>query len=154
MRFFLIFLSLLVISPVDIAIAAEDLGIVVIINSRNKLDHLSPRTISRLYSDYKLEWRYGESVILYDLLPTSSIRKRFSRQVLGRDAGRVAERWAHMKITNQAINPPIVLKSEWMIIRKVSQQKNAIGYVSRRAFKARHARNVKVVYSIQPDLPE
>ncbi len=154
MRFFLILLSLFLLHPLGAASAAEDSGVVVIVNSKNELNQLSRRTIFRLYSNYKLEWGFGESVILYDLLPTNPVRKLFSRQVLGRDASRVAERWAHMKITNQAINPPIVLKSEWMIIRKVSRQKNAIGYVSLRAFKSRRARNVKIVYTIQAELPE
>ena len=154
MRAFLILLSLLLLNPVEAAIADEESGVVVIVNTANKTDYLSRQIIARFYSNYKLEWRPGEAVILYDLLPTNPVRKRFSMQVLERDASRVAERWAHMKITNQAINPPMVLKSEWMIIRKVARQENAIGYVSLRAFKATHARNVKVIYSIKGRLPE
>jgi len=154
MRVFLILVSLLLFSPVETASADEESGVVVIINTANKIDHVSRQTIARFYSNYKLEWRSGAAVILYDLLPTNPVRKRFSSQVLERDASRIAERWAHMKITNQAINPPTVLKSEWMIIRKVSRQEHAIGYVSLRAFKATHARNVKVIYRIKGRLPE
>jgi len=145
----LLLLPVLLLHPAGMLLSAEESGVVVIINSSNLLDKLSQKTIARLYSNYQLEWNKGESVILYDLTPSNPVRQFFSEHILDRDAYRVAERWAHMKITNQAINPPTTLKSEWMIMRRVSQQKNAIGYVSLRTFQANRDHAVKGIYLIQ-----
>jgi len=151
----LLLLPVLLLHPVGgMLLSAEENGVVVIVNDSNTLDNMSRKTIARLYSNYQLEWDKGESVVLYELTPSNPVRKLFSEHILDRDAYRVAERWAHMKITNQAINPPTTLKSEWLILRRVSQQRNAIGYVSLRTFNANRDHAIKGIYLIPGTLPE
>jgi ABC-type phosphate transport system substrate-binding protein len=108
---------------------AED-RVAVIGNNDNSMDTISIPMLKRMYNNDLLKWPDGVAVILYDLDVYNPIRKTFSMYVLGRKPERIAEDWAHKKISNQALNPPNTIKSERLIIRRVSMQRGAIGYVS------------------------
>jgi ABC-type phosphate transport system substrate-binding protein len=133
--------------PVMPAHAGET--VVVIVNIKNVVSSMSTREVSRIYRNHILRWADGNSVILYDLMVNNPVREVFSEQVLDKSASREAERWAHLKITNQAKNPPHTLKSERLIIKKVSRQRRAMAYVSMRALKIANNPNVKVVLEIE-----
>jgi len=94
-----------------------------------------------------LAWPDGTPVTLYDLAINVPVRSVFSETVLNKSAMNVAEEWAHLKITNQAKNPPIAVKSEALIVRKVSREKGAIGYVTLEA--ARQKEGVRIVNIFQ-----
>lgn len=111
------------------AALAED-PVVVIVNKNNIVDSLSEADIRRIYTNNILVWADGAPITIYDLAVQDSLREKFSEKVLGKDAYRIAEEWAHLKITNQAKNPPMTIKSQLLIARKVSIEKGAIGYVS------------------------
>lgn len=105
-------------------------GVAVIVNTENPVMSLSPQELRRIYTNNVLHWSDGTPIRLYDLVVQSPARGSFSEAVLGRSPGRVAEEWAHLKITNQAKNPPLTVKSERLIIKRVSRERGAIGYVS------------------------
>ena len=109
---------------------AADYPVAVIANSDNNMDEISVSMLRRMYKNDVLKWPDGVPIILYDLDVYSPIRATFSMNVLGRTPERIAEDWAHLKITNQALNPPHTIKSERLIMRRVSMQRGAIGYVS------------------------
>jgi ABC-type phosphate transport system substrate-binding protein len=109
---------------------AADYPVAVIANNNNNMDEISINMLRRMYKNDVLKWPDGVPIILYDLDVYSPIRATFSRNVLGRRPERIAEDWAHLKITNQALNPPHTIKSERLIMRRVSMQRGAIGYVS------------------------
>jgi len=142
----LLILALLLPTKPLFAAATDD--VVVIVNSDNPSSVLSKSALARIYRNNQLQWDWGGPVIIYDLMPSNPVREHFSDEILGTSASRIAERWAHLKITNQAVNPPIELRSEWMIIRRVSQQRNAIGYVSSGMLQNAESANVKVLYTI------
>ncbi len=123
--------------------------VAIIINKGNPVDSLSIREVNRIYRNHTLKWAGDESIIMYDLMAGNPVRETFSRQILDMSASKVAERWAHLKITNQAKNPPHTLKSQRLIIKKVSKKRRAIGYVSMRAIKIADDPNVKVVLVIE-----
>jgi len=60
---------------------------------------------------------------------------------------KVAQEWAHLKITNQAKNPPTAVKSESIIIRRIAREKGAIGYVSLSSVEGNP--EVRIVNTIQ-----
>lgn len=109
---------------------AEGPGVAVIVNSDNPVGGLTPAELRKIYTNNMLQWPDGTPIRIYDLVIQSPLRGTFSREVLGRSPSSVAEEWAHLKITNQAKNPPLTMKSERLIIRRVSREKGSIGYVS------------------------
>ena len=116
---------------------AADNRVAIIANSDNPLEKIPLSMIKRMYKNDILKWPDGVPVILYDLDVYSPIRETFSKDVLGRNPEKVAEDWAHKKITNQALNPPHTIKSERLIMRRISMQRGAIGYVSLKRTKNR-----------------
>ena len=55
--------------------------------------------------------------------------------------------WAHLKITNQAKNPPRTVKDQSYMIRKVEHDRGAIGYVSMSSVMDNP--NIKIVRTIE-----
>lgn len=121
--------------------------VAVIVNSSNQHRSLSVEEIRRLYTNAQLAWADGTPVTLYDLAIHDPARELFSETVLKKDPMNVAEEWAHLKITNQAKNPPVAIKSEALILRRVAREKGAIGYVTLEA--ARQKEGVRIVNIFQ-----
>ena len=113
---------------VSSAISAEPVA--VIVNNSNDIFDLGPDSIKKIYNNNILKWPDGTPILIYDLGIDSPLRETFSSRILGRSPEKIAEEWAHKKITNQALNPPVMIKHENLIIRKVAVNKGAIGYVS------------------------
>lgn len=126
----------------SMAAAAEPIA--VIVNRENPVEALTEHDIRKIYTNHTLNWPGGAMVTIYDLAMQSPLRAIFSDRILGSTPEKVAEEWAHLKITNQAKNPPITMKSEMLIIRKVASEKGAIGYVSMGLVTNNPA--VKIVY--------
>lgn len=127
--------------------AALAVTVAVIVNSSNQHKSMSVEEIRRLYTNSSLAWPDGTPVTLYDLAINDPVRSVFSEAVLKKSPMNVAEEWAHLKITNQAKNPPVAIKSEALIVRRVSKEKGAIGYVSLEA--ARMKEGVRIVNIFQ-----
>lgn len=121
--------------------------VAVIVNKDNRVESLSDNDIRKIYTNTVLNWPGGVPIIIYDLSVQSQLRGVFSMTILGKQPDRAAEEWAHLKITNQAKNPPVTVKSEALIIRRVSTEPGAIGYVSLNAVK--NNPDVKIVHIIQ-----
>lgn len=127
------------------ALAEE--SVAVIVNRENSVRNIGVAEIRKMYTNSMLHWPDGHPVLLYDLLVQNQLRAVFSMNILGKDAERVAEEWAHLKITNQAKNPPVTMKSEALIIKRVMSERGAIGYVSLSAVRNNPA--VRVVFTIE-----
>lgn len=126
---------------------AEDGTIVVIVNKNNPVQQLSDTDIKKIYTNYILNWPDGVPIILYDLTLQNPVRFVFSDKIFSRTPERIAEDWAHLKISNQAKNPPLTMKSELLIIRRVATERGAIAYVSLSA--AMQNSDIKIVSTIQ-----
>lgn len=133
------------VAPLKCVFASEPVA--VIVNRDNGVKALSGGELRKIYTNSTLNWPDGAPIIIYDLAVQNQLRGLFSSSVLQKDPERVAEEWAHLKITNQAKNPPITMKSEALIIRRVSTEKGAIGYVSLNAAKLNP--DVRIIYTIR-----
>lgn len=140
-RFFITITALFLVLGQTTAAFAEAVAVIVNISNPNK--SLSVEDIRKLYTNASLAWPDGAPVTLYDLAITDPARAVFSESVLKKDPVDVAEDWAHLKITNQAKNPPVAIKSEALIVRRVAREKGAIGYVTLSA--ARQKEGVRIV---------
>ena len=127
------------------AIAGEPVA--VIVHRDNPADKLSEPEIESIYINNVLSWPDGMPITIYDLAISDPLRYDFSYKILGRVPAKIAEQWAHLKITNQAKNPPLTIKSEALIIRRVSRQKGAIGYVS--LGLVQDNKDVKIIYTLR-----
>ena len=123
----ILFLAVLLL-PASVHAGAEN-PVVVIVNVENSIDAVTPDYLLKLYDNSLLKWPNGVPVKLYDLSVEDPVREVFSEVIFGKPSNRVAEQWAHMKITNQAKNPPFVMKSQSLIIDRVAREKGAVGYV-------------------------
>lgn len=127
--------------------AAETVA--VIINRGNLVDRLNESEIRKIYTNTMLSWPDGTPITIYDLSLQDPLRGVFSEKILGKTPDKVAEEWAHLKITNQAKNPPQAMKSESLIVRRVSRERGAIGYVSIGAVK--NNQSIRIVNIIVED---
>lgn len=121
--------------------------IAVIVNRDNPVGILETGDVRDIYTNSTLSWPDGAPISIYDLSVQDPLRALFSEKVLGKNPSKVAEEWAHLKITNQAKNPPTAVKSEALIIRRVGREKGAIGYVSLGSVKGNQ--DIKVVITLQ-----
>ncbi|OGP13145.1 MAG: hypothetical protein A2054_04225 [Deltaproteobacteria bacterium GWA2_55_10] len=127
--------------------AALSETIAIIVNRDNPQKALSRDEIRRIYTNSVLEWSDGTPVAIYDLSVDDPVREVFSGRVLRKAPSKVAQEWAHLKITNQAKNPPTAVKSESIIIRRIAREKGAIGYVSLSSVEGNP--EVRIVNTIQ-----
>ena len=127
------------------AVAGE--MIAVIVHRDNPTGLLSEAEIRMIYTNKRLQWPDGTPMVLYDLAVQNPLRSVFSEAVLGKTAYKVAEDWAHLKITNQAKNPPMTIKSQSLIIKRVAEDRGAIGYVSLKEVRGKEG--IKIINTLQ-----
>jgi len=145
-------LNILLLAAVFLAVFASGSAmagepVAVIVHRDNPVDRLTEPEIERIYINNVLSWPDGMPITIYDLAISDPLRLDFSYRILERAPAKIAEQWAHLKITNQAKNPPMTIKSEALIIRRVSRQRGAIGYVS--LGLVRDNKDVKIVYTVK-----
>jgi len=141
-KLFIIALSIGLLFP---ASAFANDVIAIIANSANPVTTVGASHAKKMYMNTLLTWSNGNPIVMYDLKPNDPLRQFFSKKVLGMSARKVAERWAHLRITNRAKNPPINIKSQRLLIRRIAVQKWAIGYISLDAVKKAQNPNIKIV---------
>lgn len=123
----------------------NDNEIAVIVNKKNMVNSLSISEIKNIYENNRLKWDNKLPIVMYDLFIDNPVREFFSQIILGKSSRKIAEKWAHLKIANQAKNPPINVKSHLYVIKKIALNKGAIGYVPLRVLKERNNTSVKIV---------
>lgn len=121
--------------------------IAVIVNRANPINSISESELKKIYTNNILSWSDGTAIIIYELSVQDPLRNIFSQRILEKEAEKAAEEWAHLKLTNQAKNPPVAMKSEALIIRKISREKGAIGYVS--LASVRGSQQIKIVTTFE-----
>lgn len=131
----------------DYALAGDPIA--VIVNMKNPVSSLTNGDLRKIYGDRMLKWEDGMSITVYDLAVNDPVREEFSQIIFGLPSEKRAEMWAHLKITNQAKNPPINIKNEYTIIKMVSMDKAAIGYVSLNSIKGAEIQGFKIVTTLQ-----
>ncbi|MBI3582082.1 MAG: hypothetical protein HY098_08445 [Nitrospinae bacterium] len=125
-------------------------AIAIIVNEKNPVSSITNLDLRRVYDDRMLRWEDRIPIIVYDLAVNNPVRESFYQAVFGAPAEKMAETWAHLKITNQAKNPPLTVKNEYQIMRMVATEEGAIGYVSLSSAKSGEIHGLKVISIVQP----
>ncbi len=128
--------------------AAAGDAIAVIVNIKNPITTITQTDLRKIYDDLKLKWENGMPITVYDLDVNDPLREAFSQQIFSVSSDKRAEMWAHLKITNQAKNPPMCIKNEYLIMKMISVEEWAIGYVSLSAAKSGDVLGYKIVATI------
>ncbi len=128
--------------------SASDL-IVVIVNEKNPTTAIGKEELRKIYEDRMLKWADGTPITVYDLAVNDPVRESFYQTVFDTPSEKMAEMWAHLKITNQAKNPPINVKNEYRIMKMVSMEEGAIGYVTLSSAKSGEIQGLKVIATLQ-----
>ncbi len=146
-KIYLLSVAMTVVLALTYTISASAEPVAVIVNSSNDIPWLSISSIKKIYNNDILRWPDGTPIIIYDLSIDNPVRELFSSRILGRRPEKIAEQWAHRKITNQALNPPVTIKHQNLLLRRVALDGGAIGYVSLSV--ASNNPDVRIVFTIQ-----
>ena len=113
----------------------------VIVHPSNSVNSLTTTELSRIYLKHQPQWSNGTQAQPIDLTPDSPVRSVFSDELLGRDVSSVRAHWQRLIFQGKGVPPPS-RATEGEIVRFVSANRNAIGYVSRGAVSSS---DVKVI---------
>lgn len=88
--------------------------------------------LSRAYRGEAKSWPGGGSVTTVALPEESAARVAFDKAVLGKSPGQSRALWSQLTFTGKAV-PPKMVETDEDVVKAVSENKNAIGYVSAKA---------------------
>ena len=114
--------------PVPVRLEAAD-GLVRMIAHPTRADGMTTADARAIYLKQKLFWRDGQPIIPINLEAGSDGRERFSERVFGQSSRRLARYW-NQRYFEAGEFPPATLASEEAVLRFVSQNPNAVGYVT------------------------
>ncbi len=101
----------------------------VVVNRANPVSSISKDELSRLFLKKTVQWEHGEPVVVVDLPAESEARIAFSEAIHGRSVNRIKAYWQQLIFSGRAV-PPTELSSDEEVLDFVSNNENAIGYVS------------------------
>lgn len=127
-------------------VIAAQTGVVIIVNELNN-EAIDKAYIRDIYSDLISQWGNGNTIQIIELSPRSSIREKFSENLMGISARESASAWANRKITNTMRNAKPKIKRESAAISMVKRNPNAIAYVSAEAIKGQSG--IKILAQIK-----
>jgi ABC-type phosphate transport system substrate-binding protein len=93
---------------------------------------LERERVADIFLKKTMRWPDGSPISAVDLRYGSSVRQRFSEQVLLRSASAVRNYWQQRIFTGRGVPPP-ELDSDEAVIRYVQSRRGAVGYVSETA---------------------
>ncbi len=111
------------------AAAAEDYVVIVNKDNGNPVD---ADFLAKAYRGEAKSWPAGGSVTPVALPDESPVRAAFDKAVLGKTPGQSRSMWAQLTFTGKAV-PPKMADSDADVVKLVTDNKNAVGYVSPKA---------------------
>jgi hypothetical protein len=118
---------------VNIASADEPLtGFRVVVSAENPSLAISREFIADAFLKKATRWDNGEGIRPIDQRADSGVRAQFSRGVLRRSVSAVRNYWQQRIFSGRGVPPP-ELDSDAAVLRRVQQDRGAIGYVSEQA---------------------
>ncbi|HEY1552865.1 MAG TPA: hypothetical protein VGG28_33780 [Kofleriaceae bacterium] len=100
----------------------------VIVNASNAATRVDRRFIADAFLKKRTHWDDDHSIQPVDLGQKSSVRDRFSREVLERDVASVRRYWAQQVFSGHGVPPP-ELTSDDDVVKYVAAHPGGIGYV-------------------------
>ncbi len=99
-----------------------------IVNSSNSESSLKKVQVARFFLKKVTIWKNNDNVFPVDLFKSSPIRKQFSEEILNKSISAVNAFWLKKLYSGIGI-PPTEMKSNKEILKYVSENSGAIGYV-------------------------
>jgi ABC-type phosphate transport system substrate-binding protein len=90
---------------------------------------LTKTDVRAIYLKRRLLWSDGQPIIPINREAGSDARELFSEKVFGQDSRRLAAYW-NQRYFEAGEFPPATLASEEAVVRFVSENRNAVGYVT------------------------
>ncbi len=121
----------------------------VIVNKDNPLDTISKQQLIDLFMGRTPYFPSGGAVVKLDAPSTSMLRKAFYHSLVDMSLSEVNAYWARLMFSGRA-TPPMQVHQEQDIVKLVSDNSNAIGYVPEGTYGDLN-NDVKVVFVISMD---
>ena len=93
------------------------------------MTRLDRKFISNAFLKKRTRWSDDTAIRPVDLEPDSAVRKKFSKDLLGRSVSAVRRYWSQQVFSGRGVPPP-ELDSEADVVAYVTRNRGAIGYVS------------------------
>jgi ABC-type phosphate transport system substrate-binding protein len=101
----------------------------IIVHPSNPVVRLDSRLIAEVFLKKVTRWENGQVIKPADLGRTSSVRRRFAREILGRTLEAVRHYWQQQIFSGRDVPPP-EFDTEEQVVHYVLRHHAAIGYVS------------------------
>ncbi len=125
--FALIFLSVVTARAEPAARTLDHVGSLAVIVHPDRLDQLKRNDLIQIYLKKRRYWRDGTSILPINLEADSRLREQFRQSIFGRRARNLVAYWNREYF--RGVLPPATLASPEAVLRFVSAERNAIGYV-------------------------
>lgn len=112
-----------------VTLSSLSLGQNVIVNSSNSILQLSKSTLRNIYLGNTSNWENSTQIIITDYIASNELRISFSEAYLNLSPKRVSMIWIKVSLSGKTI-PPKVFHTEDEIIKYVSENEGAIGYIA------------------------
>ena len=109
--------------------AADGPRFVVIVNPKNVATRLDKKFVADIFLKKQTHWSDDSTIKPVDQTRTSSVRAKFSQEILGRSIASVRTYWNQVVFSGQGVPPP-ELDSDASVVKYVLGNRTAIGYVS------------------------
>ena len=110
-------------------IAPAFAGSVVIVNSSNSVSEISAKDLKNIYRLKKTNWGGGSAIRPVNLKSGNNVRAEFSQKILGKSPKEMESYYLKRALSGKG-QPPKTVETEQDVIKYVSSEKGAIGYVS------------------------
>jgi ABC-type phosphate transport system substrate-binding protein len=111
------------------AAAADDYVIIV---NKDNANAVSTELVAKAYRGEAKSWPEGGNINPVALPDDNATRVAFDKAVLGKAPAQSRALWAQLTFTGKAV-PPKMADNDDDVIKAVSENKNALGYVSSKA---------------------
>lgn len=102
---------------------------VIIVNSENPVSEVSKKDLKNIYRMKKSTWGGGSAILPVNLKINNEVRKDFSEEILGKKPKTMEKYYLKRALSGKG-QPPETVETEKDVIKYVSSNKGAIGYVS------------------------
>jgi ABC-type phosphate transport system substrate-binding protein len=101
----------------------------VIAHPNNPITSVDRRWLESAFLKKTTRWSNDEAIRAVDLNPDSSVRRRFSEEILGRSVMAIKNYWQQQIFSGRDVPPP-ELDSDEDVVKYVLKYPGAVGYVS------------------------
>ena len=113
-----------------VSIAEEPAPFSIIVHASNPAAQLAKEDVSNMFLKKVKQWKEsGETVFPIDLVEDSPIRVQFSESIHGRKITAIKAYWQKQIFSGRGV-PPEEKKSEGDVLKYVSENPGAIGYIA------------------------